>query len=101
MPSPLGVGIGYTYLCKIETDAEILRGYTASSALLLKLAHVLDTDPDEFLLAAGRVPIGIEFLLVNSQAARTFYRRAVTLGLSDAEWDRLRQEMERMVGEGR
>lgn len=39
-------------------------------------------------------------LLIEGDAARAFYRRAVALALSDADWDRLRQEMERIRQEG-
>ena len=93
-------GIDHTYLSKLETDAEALRGYSASSALLFRLAYALKTDADELFLAARRAPPTVEHLLVTNDAARAFYRRAVTLSLSDAEWDRLRREMERMAGAG-
>ena len=49
------VDVGFTYLCKIETD-KLDRGHTPSDALLHKLADELDGDEDELLILSDRVP---------------------------------------------
>lgn len=95
------VGIDHTYLSKLETGARELDGYGPSPTLLVGLSLVLRADAFDLFIAAGKVPIEVAELMNRSDAARAFYRRAVALGLSDAEWDRLRQAMEQMAGGGR
>ena len=48
------VGVGFTYLCKIETD-KLDRGHTPSDQLLPALAIQLDGSAEELILLADRV----------------------------------------------
>ena len=93
------VGIDPTYLSKLETGAEVLRGYAASFALLVRLARQLHTDTDELLFSAGRVPEGVARMLVESEGARRFYRTAAGLRLAEGDWRRLSGELDRIVGD--
>ena len=49
------VGVGFTYLCKIETG-KLDRGHAPSDALLHKLAEELDGDENELLILADHIP---------------------------------------------
>lgn len=49
------VGVGFTYLSKVETGRLDFGNYP-SEALIHKLAEVLETDEDELLLLAEKVP---------------------------------------------
>jgi transcriptional regulator with XRE-family HTH domain len=44
-------GVGFPYISKIENGREF-----PSDDLLVRIAEVLDLDPDELLVVAGRVP---------------------------------------------
>ena len=52
------VGVGFTYLSKIESG-KLDFGDAPSADLIERLAEVLDTDADELLLMAGRIPQSI------------------------------------------
>ncbi len=52
------VGVGFTYLSKVESGKLDFGDYP-SSALIQRLAVVLDADADELLLLAGRIPDSI------------------------------------------
>lgn len=94
------VGVDHTYVSKIENDQTdpYETPFRPSRTLLLGFSLVLATDLDDLTFAAGRAPEAFERLLVENDAARAFYRQAVKIGLTDAEWDRLRREMEAMTG---
>lgn len=47
----MAVGVGTGHISKIEAGKEL-----PSDALLERIAHVLDLDADELIIAAGRVP---------------------------------------------
>ena len=49
------VGVGFSYLSKVERGRLDFDG-TASESLVHRLATVLESDEDELLLLAGRIP---------------------------------------------
>ncbi len=49
------VGVGFTYLSRVETGRMTYGDYP-SEGLIRKLAKALDTDEDELLLLAGKIP---------------------------------------------
>ena len=56
------VGVGFTYLSKIETG-KLDFGESPSASLIHRLADALDADEDELMLAARRVPGSIAALI--------------------------------------
>lgn len=87
-------GFDFTYLSKIEND----RVLPPSTSAILQLAAVLETNADELLALAGKVPSDIGEALKKSQGARTFYRSAADLGLSEEDWRRLLDNLKREKG---
>ncbi|CAD75556.1 helix-turn-helix domain-containing protein [Rhodopirellula baltica] len=49
------VSVGFTYLCKIETN-KLEHGHSPSNRLLESLAQELDASAEELILLADRVP---------------------------------------------
>jgi transcriptional regulator with XRE-family HTH domain len=49
------VGVGFTYISKIENH-KLDEGHGASESLIHRLAVELDTDEDELMLLAAKVP---------------------------------------------
>jgi len=52
------LGVTFTYLSKIENQ-KLSFGEFPSDELIVKLAHVLNADPDELLLLAEKIPDSI------------------------------------------
>ena len=77
------VGVGFTYLCKIETD-KLDRGHTPSDALLHKLAKELDGDENELMVLADHIPESIRRRVIERPDAFT-----VLAQLGDMELNRL------------
>ena len=90
----VGQSFCHTYLSKIENDHEI-----ASRAVLLACADLYGADSDELLALAGKPPEDVAGLLVSSPEARAFYRRAVEMGLTEAQWRRLTEALCRIGGD--
>lgn len=88
-------GFDVTYLSKIEND----RMPPPSTPAIIELAKVLDADADELLALAKRVPPDMSKKLTDSRAARTFYRSALEMGLSEADWKKLLEQMKKDKGE--
>jgi transcriptional regulator with XRE-family HTH domain len=86
-----GRGFDFTYLSKIEND----RVDPPSQVVLLQLAKELETDPDELLALAGKVPLGLGQTLRESEGARAFYRTARELDLNERDWKRLAEDLKR------
>lgn len=84
-------GFDFTYLSKIEND----RMPPPSKAAILQLAIELDTDSDELLYLAGRVPTDIEQTLTKSEGARAFYRSAIKYRLDEQDWHKLLEDLKR------
>jgi HTH-type transcriptional regulator, competence development regulator len=78
-------GFDVTYLSKIEND----KLPPPSVAAILQLAAVLETDSDELLALAGKAPPDLGQTLKESEGARTFYRSARDLGVTEEEWHKL------------
>lgn len=60
------IGINYSYLSKIES--QVLP--PPSQQVIIRLAEVLDTDRDELLILAGKIPADIARLLKNQEVVR-------------------------------
>jgi len=57
------VGVDFTYLSKVENETP---GFsTVSEGTLLRLAEALDTDPDEMMTRAGKVPSDVKRMLID------------------------------------
>ena len=84
-------GFDVTYLSKIEND----RLPPPSTKTIIALAAVLEVDSDELLALAGKVPPDLGETLKRSEAARMFYRSARDRGLTEEDWKKLQQQLER------
>ncbi len=91
-----GRGFDVTYLSKIEND----RMPPPSTAAILQLAQELETDSDELLALAGKAPPDLGQALKESEGARTFFRSAQNLNLSEADWQKLLEYLERTKKKG-
>ena len=78
-------GFDVTYLSKIENE----RLPPPSAPAILALATELADDADELLALAGKAPPDVGEALKRSKAARTFFRSATDMSLSEDEWKRL------------
>lgn len=86
-----GRGFDFTYLSKIENG----KTPPPSVALIIQLADVLDADPNELITLAGKAPPGMKETLKESEQARAFFRSAFDAGLTEEDWKKLSQELER------
>lgn len=84
-------GFDVTYLSKIEND----RMPPPSIPAILEVAKVLEADADELLALAKRVPPDMSKKLTDSKGARNFYRSALDMNLSEAEWKKLLEQIKR------
>ena len=84
-------GFDVTYLSKIEND----KLPPPSTRTIIELAAVLEVDSDELLALAGKVPPDLGETLKRSEAARMFYRSARDRGLTEEDWKKLQQQLER------
>jgi transcriptional regulator with XRE-family HTH domain len=88
-------GFDVTYLSKIEND----RMPPPSTPAIIELGKQLDADVDELLALAKRVPPDMSKKLTDSKGARTFYRSALEMGLSEADWKKLLEQIKKDKGE--
>lgn len=84
-------GFDVSYLSKIEND----RLRPPSATAILALAEGLDANSDELLALAGKAPPDVGEALKQSPAARAFFRSAVDKNLSEAEWKKLLEQLQR------
>ncbi|MBW6503130.1 helix-turn-helix domain-containing protein [bacterium] len=82
-------GFDFTYLSKIEND----KTPPPSVAAILQLARILETDADELIALAGKVPPEFGETLKGSEAARIFYRSALNAALTEEDWKSLLHEL--------
>ena len=75
-------GFDFTYLSKIEND----KTPPPSVVLIIRLADVLEADPNELITLAGKAPPNMEKTLKESENARAFFRSAFDRDLSDEDW---------------
>lgn len=85
------VNLDFTYLSKIEND----RMPPPSAAAITNLASELNADKDELLALAGKVPKDIGETYRKSEGARMFLRSATTRKLTEQDWKRLLQNLDR------
>ena len=78
-------GFDVTYLSKIENG----RLPPPSAPAILALAEELADDADELLALAGKAPADVGEALQRSRGARTFFRSATDMSLSEEDWKRL------------
>ena len=87
-----GHGFDFTYLSKIENS----RTGPPSRRTIEQIARVLETDPDELIALAGKVPAGFgETLKKSTETARAFYRSAFDADLTDEDWQELLKDLKR------
>lgn len=65
------VGIDFTYLSKLEND----RGEPPGEETVRKLAHALNTDAEELLALAGKLPAELRSMAQTNQQFAVFLRR--------------------------
>ena len=87
-------GFDVTYLSKIEND----KLPPPSIAAILQLAEALETDSDELLALAGKAPPDLGQALKESEGARTFYRSARDMGMTEEDWQDLLAYLKRRKG---
>lgn len=83
-------GFDFTYLSKIENDR-----FVPSAAVILALAAELNGNSDELLALAGKAPAEIGEMFKKSEAARMFFRSALSTRLSEEDWKRLLKDIQR------
>jgi transcriptional regulator with XRE-family HTH domain len=86
-------GFDFSYLSKIENGHLV-----PSVAALVAIAEELDDSPDELLALAQKAPPDLGKKLVDSPTARLFYRSAMEMNLSEADWKRLLDDLESRKG---
>jgi transcriptional regulator with XRE-family HTH domain len=84
-------GFDFTYLSKIEND----RLPPPSVLAIVQLAAELDADSDELLALGGKAPPDVGEAFKKSAGARAFFRSAINLNLSEEEWKRLLENLEK------
>ena len=75
------VGIDFTYLSKIETG----KMSPPAQDTIQRLAAVLDADPDELLVLAGRVPDDVKDVVTKSRELPAFLREIQDLDEGEIE----------------
>lgn len=87
-----GRGFDFTYLSKIEND----RLPPPSAAAIIALAEELNADSDDLLALANKAPADLGAAMKKSEGARTFFRSAVNENLSEEEWLKLLDSLNRI-----
>jgi transcriptional regulator with XRE-family HTH domain len=83
-------GFDFSYLSKIENDRLV-----PSASAILAIAAELKGDSDELLALAGKAPHDVGDMLQKSEGARMFFRSALSSGLSEEEWKKLLQDIQK------
>jgi transcriptional regulator with XRE-family HTH domain len=83
-------GFDFSYLSKIENDRLV-----PSAAAILALATELKGNSDELLALAGKAPADVGNMLQKSEGARMFFRSALSSGLSEEDWKKLLQDIQK------
>jgi transcriptional regulator with XRE-family HTH domain len=86
-------GFDFTYLSKIEND----RLPPPSVPAIIALAEELGADQDELLALAEKTPPDVGQALKKSEGARTVFRSAVNQNLSEEEWQKLLESLNRII----
>ena len=85
--------IDFTYLSKIEND---LPDYRPSERVIRALARVVGADAEELVLLAQKMPKPMQDRLARNKAAHAFLRTAAAGGLTDADWQVLLAQAEKL-----
>lgn len=85
-------GFDFTYLSKIEND----RLPPPSVPAIIALAEELGANQDDLLALAEKAPPDVGEALKKSEAARTFFRSAVNENLTEEEWQKLLDSLNRL-----
>ena len=83
-----GRGFDFSYLSKIENGHLV-----PSVAALVAIAEELGDNADELLALAQKAPRDLGQKLSDSPKARLFYRSAIDLNLSEADWEKLLDDL--------
>jgi transcriptional regulator with XRE-family HTH domain len=86
-------GFDFTYLSKIEND----RLPPPSVPAIIALAEELGADQDDLLALADKAPPDLGKTLKQSEGARTVFRSAVDQNLSEEEWQKLLESLNRII----
>lgn len=86
-----GRGFDFTYLSKIENG----KLPPPSTVVIFQLARELKADCDELLGLAQKVHPEVQEVFKKSEPARVFFRSAVDMKLSGADWEALLEDMKR------
>lgn len=89
-----GRGFDFTYLSKIE-NAKLP---PPSVPTILQLATVLDANADELLALAKKAHPDVAETFKKSEGARTFFRSARDLDLTEKDWEQLLEGLRRRMG---
>lgn len=87
-----GRGFDFTYLSKIENE----RLPPPSAAAIIALAEELGADSDDLLALANKAPADLGEAMKKSEGARIFFRSAVNEHLSEEEWLKLLESLNRI-----
>jgi HTH-type transcriptional regulator, competence development regulator len=85
------VGIDFTYLSKLEND----RMEPPGEETIQRLAAALSADATELMLLARKVPSDLKPIITQSPLVPQFLRTAHAQGWTDADWQRLIEDVER------
>jgi transcriptional regulator with XRE-family HTH domain len=85
-------GFDFTYLSKIENDR---LEHPPSAAAIMALAAELNGNSDELLALAGKAPPDVGDMLKKSEGARMFFRSALSSELSEEDWNKLLQTLQK------
>lgn len=86
------VGIDYSYLSKLEND----RLPPPAADTIVRICKVLDIAPDQLLALTGKVPAEVIGAIGSNAAALEFVRTAQGMSLSEEEWRKLTQGLQRL-----
>jgi transcriptional regulator with XRE-family HTH domain len=82
------VGIDFTYISKIESGTMD----PPAEDKIIRIAEVLETEPEELILAANKIPKSFQKLITESKEVPLFLRRASEL--SPDQWRKIKEIIE-------
>jgi HTH-type transcriptional regulator, competence development regulator len=88
------VGVGHSYLCRVE-NGRLNYGDYPSESLIARLADVFETDEEELLILARKIPDWVKMRILNRPDI--FLRLAA---LDDKQLDRVLKEFDPLNVEG-
>ena len=86
------VGVDFSYISKIEND----RLPPPAADTIVRICHALEAPPDTLLALSGKIPSKLRDTIGSSPAAMQFIRSAQSMGLTEAEWERLTKQLKRL-----